>query len=308
MKLLNFKFKVYFFNIKMNKEYIYKIIDNKINILDTDIIKKIIDYDFNINLKSLCNALKLNKSLTTIFLYNYELILHHVKTIQKLLEEISKVINYNNNISKLILKGSNENERMSYGFTLKNLNLLFEALQFNTSIKELDISYCWIDTFLNDDDIKIKIDMLENDSINQIIEDSPFYKMLLTNKTINTLNINNCYTSIRYFGNPTFHLFSKKENEFKLFNKILQQTNIKSLNLKDIVISKNILIDLIENNKHLETLTFSIWTTEYNKKDEDLKEFYYLMKNQSKIKELNIFYYINRYFYHNEELITIKNN
>lgn len=310
MKLLNFNFKIYFVNIKMNKEYIYKIIDNKINELNTDIIIKIINYDFNDNLKNLYNALKLNNSITTIFLYKYKLNFNfnQEKTIQNLIEEISKVINYNHNISKLIIKGSNKNAAMSYGFTLKNLNPIFETLQFNTSIKELDISYCWIDTFFNDEcDISIDDYMLENDNINQIIENAPFYKMLLTNKTLTTLNINNCLIEMRHFGSPIFHIFSKK-NEFKLFNKILQQTNIKSLNIKDCVISKNILIDLIENNKRLETLTFSIWTTEYNKKDEDLKEFYSLMKNQSKIKELNIFYYINSYFYHNKELITIRNN
>ena len=276
----------------MNKEIIYKIIDNKISYFNlSDYINQSEYYVFN----GLLNALKLNKSITTLDLsleYYSKNILKKIN-IKNIIKEISKFINTKTNITTLVISNTD--------LKLNDFKVLFDALQFNTSIKTLDLSNNKIDDFLDQNYYKIignintiysyyntinaKYELEKEDKTNLyqtyytikdqltplrniLVKNNSFFKMLLKNKTITTLNLTN-----NKYRNETC---CYNEDEINVFNEILQQNNIlKNLNISYRFYPLKNILNFIKNNKCIETLTITLKVAENTKDNVELIRKYY---------------------------------
>ena len=273
----------------MNKEYIYNIIDNKIEYFDlSDYIRKT---NFSTDFHDLVNALKINKSINTLEL---SMNLGGISFgLTPLLTQISTFINTKTNITTL---------KISYtDLTLKDLYPLFDTLQSNTSIKTLDLSNNKIDNFLDKKyyDIlknieKIKLyynninklcDLEKNVKINynqflktmydqlnltknDLIKNNSFFNMLLKNKTITTLNLANNKTS-----NSKLYCY---DNEINILSDILQQNKtIKTLNLNYRYYSIKNIIEFIKNNNCIEKLILFLESSKNTKANIELLRKYY---------------------------------
>jgi len=282
----------------MNYEYehykkeIFNILDNKIEYYDlSDYIMDI--NEENLSYKTIFNALKLNKSITTLNIIIKKQYFDDMPKGYEFIQHISKFINNKSNIKTLIITSSNTSI-----LTLNKLKPLFDVLQYNTYIKTLDLSNSDIITFLNEEFYKINdyfhnlniyysnllysnkigdenLDDEDkatvNDSKEQLqkqlltilllyIKHNPFFNLLKNNKTITTLNLSvpehltqSIYNDICL--NKNYYI-----NDLLYINEFIQKNkSIKTLNIKNRICKFKEILHIIKNNECLEEISFTLY-------------------------------------------------
>lgn len=203
-------------------------------------------------------------------------------------KHLSKMITLNNIIQKLKLTGN------IIGNDTTNMQCLFDALRYNTSIKHLELVGSGIKAYPDSSGLVYISEMIRfNTTIEKLYlcyndigkwADSfgmeQFSKSLQANTTIRTLNLANC------------NLKANAKNISYLSDVLTTNKSIQKLKLSfgDIELQNETyeFLEMIENHTTIESLTLCVNSESYNINDETVERFIEAMKLNTSIRNLKI--------------------